>query len=253
MAQLVVARFGAESEEYDGDPRQRFEIGSVTKLFTARLLVLLEAEGVVRREERVTGWRLNATYEQLARHRAGLPRTPRRMWRGALRNPDDPWAGLTIDDLRASLPVPPRPRWFRYSNFGAAILGHAVAERAGTTWEALVLERVPLPDTGLDGPVAQPHSRRGKPVPAWSFGAIAPAGAVRSTAADLVRFTRETTDWLGWMPGGDVRWHNGGTGGSSSFVGWDRRRRTGVVLLENRARAQRLTAHGQRLLAADVG
>src|SRR3712207_7094341 len=49
-------------------------------------------------------WRLqdHVTLERLAVHRAGLPRSPRRLWRHALRHPDDPWSRLTREDLRAS-------------------------------------------------------------------------------------------------------------------------------------------------------
>ena len=80
-----------------------------------------------------------------------------------------------------------RPR-IRYSNFGAALLGQALAARAGVPFEQLVEERVLRP-LGVqevwahDGPaVAQPHNRRGRPVAPWGFGAYAPAGCLRGTA-----------------------------------------------------------------------
>jgi CubicO group peptidase (beta-lactamase class C family) len=44
---------------------------------------------------------------------------------------------------------------------------------------------------------------------------------------------------LGWHilhgPSGDIVWHNGGTGGYRSFIGFDPAKRTGVVLLTNSA------------------
>ena len=240
------------------DPSARFEIGSVTKLFTGRLLRTLADEGLLALDEPARdvlgpGWRLNArvTLESLARHRSGLPRTPRRAWRSFMRSGDDPWRAVGIDDLRRSLPPKlPRLRWFRYSNFGAALLGHALATRAGEPWEALLRSRITEP-LGLRsissvGAVAQPHRSRGKPVPPWTFDAVAPAGALRSTAEDLLAFLAAEDDRnLAWLHRGAVAWHNGGTGGSSAFVS----REPPIVLLTNSARAQQLTALGLRLAA----
>ncbi|HEY3186283.1 MAG TPA: serine hydrolase [Solirubrobacteraceae bacterium] len=156
-AGLLVARFGAEEDEIAAYGRlergARVEIGSVTKLFTARLLTLLVDEGTVRLDEPATaclgpGWRLggHATLERLACHRAGLPRLPRRAWRSVLRDGANPYRTLTVDDLRASLPPwLPRARWFRYSNFGAALLGHALAARTGVSWAGLIADRITAP------------------------------------------------------------------------------------------------------------
>ena len=58
-------------------------------------------------------------------------------------------------------------------------------------------ERIAAPlglrDTGTtldDGRLAQGHSRLGRPKPHWHFDALAGAGALRSTAADLIAFLR---------------------------------------------------------------
>ena len=258
------ARPGGIAASVDGEVQvagavasdDRFEIGSVTKVFNGQLLHVLAAEGVVRLDEPAReclgpGWRLDdrITLERLATHRSGLPRTPRRAWRSFRADGDDPWRAFSVEDLRGSLPpLLPRPRWFRYSNFGAALLGAALAARAGTPWRELVrqliLEPLELHDTGFEElPVAQPHTRRGRPTPPWTVDAMDPAGALRSTVGDLARFLAAAAESPSWMEDEGVRWHNGGTGGSSAFVSLD----PPVILLANAAIAQRLTALGLRL------
>lgn len=259
-AGIVVARFDAAEVETttfgEVAADDRFEAGSLTKLFTARLLELLVADGVVALDDPAAahlgpGWRLSprVTLERLATHRSGLPRLPRRVWRQMLRTPDDPYRDLPPEELRRSLPPRlPRPRTFRYSNFGYALLGHALARAAAQDWAALVQERICAPlglrDTGTGGDVAQPHDGRGRPVPPWTLNSVAPAGALRSTARDLVTFARAAPhEGLGWMREGDLRWHNGGTGGSSAFLSRDPAGR-GVVALANAAIADDLTRAG---------
>jgi serine-type D-Ala-D-Ala carboxypeptidase/endopeptidase len=145
-----------------------------------------------------------------------------------------------------------RPR-LRYSNFGAALLGQALAARLSVPYEQLVEERVLRP-LGVedvwarDGPpVVQPHNRRGRPVAPWSMGAYAPAGCLRGSARGALALStacmsplpamaeavalaltprsgsRMLEAGLGWLRspahrGARMWWHNGGTHGCRSFT-----------------------------------
>jgi CubicO group peptidase (beta-lactamase class C family) len=109
-------------------------------------------------------------------------------------------------------------------------------------------------------------SLKGKPVASWDFIALAGAGAIRSTADDLLTFvehqiTPESSPIAGaiklsqstrkpikngqiglaWLiiekDGRTVLWHNGGTGGYVSFMGFEPATRNAVVLLSNTADA----------------
>jgi serine-type D-Ala-D-Ala carboxypeptidase/endopeptidase len=241
-----------------------FELGSITKAVTGLLL----ADAVVRGEvaldtplaDCLPGARPQARIAlgDLASHTSGLPRLPLRLVRRkrALK-PVDPYADTTVAELVehvAAVRVRRRRR-IRYSNFGAALLGQALAARAGTPYEQLVEQRVlrPLGIEGVwarDAPqVAQPHDRRGRPVPPWTLGAYAPAGCLRGTAlgalalstaclrpppamADAValaltpRARRGPMECgLGWFRSPVARatrmwWHNGGTQGSRAFTGF---------------------------------
>ncbi|MFE7094861.1 serine hydrolase domain-containing protein [Streptomyces erythrochromogenes] len=298
MAEDVVEIRGAGSTgAVDGrtpGPDTLFEIGSVTKPFTALALACLASTGRAGLDEPLAdllpagtavpsrGGR-QITLQHLATHTSGLPRLPRGMLLPALLHPSkpDPYADCTADALLSGLAgtrlgAVPGKR-FRYSNLGAGLLGLALARRAGTDYESLITREICAPlgmtDTvvTVDGArsrrSAQGHSRRGRPVTAWNLADLAGAGALRSTATDLVAFVRAQWDggpqelaeairlsravehrtspfaWvhLGWMAhrlhprqGAHLQiWHNGGTGGFSSFVGFDPEKRLAVIALGN--------------------
>lgn len=289
-----------EVDRPDGGPcdgRTLFEIGSVTKVLTSLLLADAHLRGEVQLQTPLielvpSGWRVPAYAGEpirlwhLATHTAGLPRLPLR-WgavaRLTLTGHPDPYAEVTEQDLadalaRTTLRHRPGTGRLHYSNLGAGLLGNALARAAGVEdFEALLRARVTQPlglhDTVVRlGPdqrsrLAQGHSARGRAVPPWSLPTLAGAGAVRSTAADLLGFldafrrddhrlseamalTLEPRasgrTGLGWMLAptrdGRLAWHNGGTGGYRSFVGYRTDGALGVVVLTNAARSVDATA-----------
>jgi CubicO group peptidase (beta-lactamase class C family) len=118
----------------------------------------------------------------------------------------------------------------------------------------------------MRGRLAAGHNQAGYAVPNWDLPALAGAGALRSTVNDMLTFlqanmkppatavgralaeTHTPRHPLGAAPGriglgwhirpssrGDIVWHNGGTGGYHSFIGFDPARGIGVVVLHNSA------------------
>jgi serine-type D-Ala-D-Ala carboxypeptidase/endopeptidase len=279
-----------------------FEIGSITKLFTSTLLVDMARDGLVALHDPVqellpAGMIVPVrgrpiTLEDLACHGSGLPRLPRGLLRPAFtRERRDPYARLDAERLgralaRTSARREPGAKW-AYSNLGAGLLGFALAQRAGCSYDELVRSRISNPlglrDTGTDvdqGRLAGGHSRLGRPRPHWHFDALAGAGALRSNVADLLTFLRlhageppgpladavaemqrprlrrgRMSFGLGWviMPGAsrlpfELLIHDGGTAGFRSLVALSPERRLAVVVLANRVRS----VHGlaMRLLKA---
>lgn len=271
------------------DAGTTFQIGSVTKVFTALLLADAVHRGEVDLEQPLASLIPEVathprgrpiTLMDLATHCSGLPRLPPGLWRQALGNRTDPYATFTPDRLVQALARPPRrpptPR-AHYSNFGAGVLGEALGRAAGSTYEQLVGTRIAGPlgmdDTGTAagvdaGTAALGHTRRGRPTNDWQMSALAGAGALRSSAADLLLFLaahlqpddsplaaplrtvmpprrpagRNLHVALGWFVlerrgAGPLWWHNGGTGGFFSFVGMDPEARTAVAVLTNSARS----------------
>ncbi len=271
----------------------RFEIGSVTKVFTALALAQRASCGAVDLDQPVrqllpdgtavpSRGGAEITLAHLATHTSGLPRLPKGLLRRALTlpAPTDPYADCTPEFIYAGLGstrlrATPGQR-FRYSNLGCGLLGMALAAQAGSGYETLVTEQVTGP-LGLtrsdftDHDLAQGHTRRAKPTSLWHLNALAGAGALRSTVSDLLimlraqldggpgdlaaalRLTRQvrhpvtpfTWTHLGWhglrlhrrFGSAEQIWHNGGTGGFRSWVGFIPEKRAGVVVLSNTARS----------------
>ena len=257
-----------------------FEIGSVTKTFTATLLADAVLKKSVRLDQPVAdllpGWTLPSgtkiTLEAIATQRSGLPRMPGNF---APADPANPYADYTEDKLKAFLTGYELPREpgakYEYSNLGFALLGTALAHHAKTSYGAL-LQQIAFGPLGMSDSavvateaqrphLAPGHNEQGKSAKNWDLDAFAPAGAIRSTGNDMLKYLkanmaavpdtamalaqspRAAIDeggnriGLAWMTTGKsgVVWHNGMTGGYASYVGFTADRKHGVVILTNAA------------------
>lgn len=187
-----------------------FEIGSITKTFTALLL----ADAVLKREltlddpvEAALGQRLRDAegqplrWRDLATHRSGLPRLPGNF---APARSEDPYADYTEASLRAFLDRwradVPRDRRWTYSNLGFGLLGLALGRALGTPYPALletrVLKPLGLQDLRLsltqapDTRVLPGHNEQGQPLAAWTFDTLAPAGGLVGPVTALARYAQ---------------------------------------------------------------
>lgn len=267
------------------DENTLFEIGSITKVFTALSLVRLQEQGKLKLSDKLQsllpdvlvpkGSNREITLEDLASQVSGLPRLPDNLKPADINNPyadysqGQLWSFLTAYKL-------PRPvgSEYEYSNLGVGLLGDALSYKTGQSYEklvqSLVIQPLKLKDTGINlspeqfkrfatghaGQLAVPH---------WDFMALAGAGALRSSAADMVSFVSQAmaaqpsalsssfqesfkvrhetgapnlSIALGWhILGKDqqkqVYFHDGGTGGFLSFVGFNPASKQGVVALAN--------------------
>ncbi|MEL7989461.1 serine hydrolase domain-containing protein [Streptomyces albidoflavus] len=295
----VVSPRGTVLAAQGAGPGGDFEIGSVSKGVTGLLYADALARGEVAPETTLgellplgNAPAANVTLRSLSTHRSGLPRLPAsaRPWRRTLalwRHGTNPY-GETLTHLRhQARGVPlgkPRPR---YSNLGFALLGHALARAAGTTYAQLLQHRLATP-LGLDclyapdtaarlRPGALPgRSRGGRPRQPWTGEGLGPAGGIRASLADMARLTAALLDGsaagvgaldpvapfgagarigAAWITveidGRPVTWHNGGTGGFRSWLGLDRARGTGLVVLS--ATAAPVDRQGFALLAEYSG
>ena len=192
----------------DGDTV--FEIGSVTKVFTALLLADMVARGEVALDDPVSkylpqevrmprrGGR-DITLQDLATHTSALPRLPSPF---TPKNPANPYADYSVEDLYRFLSSHELRRdigsQYEYSNLGGGLLGHVLARRAGMDYESLVRARITGPlgmnDTRIaltpemKSRLASGHNERLAPVANWDLPTLAGAGALRSTVNDLLKF-----------------------------------------------------------------
>lgn len=194
-------------------PDTVFEIGSITKVFTGLLLAQAVVEGRVALDDRISRYLpvevvlppdvAVITLGQLATHTSGLPRLPADL---SPANASDPYADYSTTSLHASLQncklTGPAPQPAAYSNLGIGLLGHLLTCVYGVSYEDLLREKITRPlgltdtvitlDASQQARLAKPHSGS-QGVTNWTFDAMAGAGAIRSTAADLLRFVERLT------------------------------------------------------------
>ena len=128
------------------------------------------------------------------------------------------------------------------------------------------------------------HNDKLVTVPNWDLPALAGAGALRSSVNDMLTFLAANLGYvksplapamaamlsvrrptgapgggeigLGWLitkPSEDeIVWHNGGTGGYRSFIGYDAKSRVGVVVLSNTFTGSGVDDIGMHLLDSHV-
>lgn len=272
------------------DGNSVFDIGSITKVFTAILLAEMVLDGEVNLDDPVQKFLPSSvrvpqrngrqiTLAHLAMHNSGLPRDPANV--GPDPGPNS-YAQFTVERMYGFLSGYSLPRdpgaGQEYSNVGVGLLGHALSLAAGEPFEQLEQERVWTPlglhHTGITmTPWMRAHlaighaSSGGATVPNWNSPAIASAGAMRSTANDLLDFLWASihadssplgramafTQRSHLAPGASAArpliWgrrstatdtifgHTGGTGGYRTRIGFLRLRGVGAVVLTNSGNA----------------
>ena len=276
---VAAARVNGDEVTFAGtgaDEHTEFEIGSITKTFTAALFADAIDRGEVEADTRLgevwpdlEGKVAEVTLESIAMQRSGLPpQEPAPSFGDGVMSVlsryihTDPYRGNAADIVASLSEVEvgePEPE---YSNYGFAVLGQAIAEATGQDYSDLVRDRLtePLgmnetfvPDTA-EG-LTHGFTASGLPAAPWTMNGSAPAGSIRSTTHDLSLWLRAVSDGtapgaeatepradfeddrIGWAwfttthDGSTITWHNGGTGGFRSYLGFDRETGDGIIVL----------------------
>ncbi|HET9330672.1 MAG TPA: serine hydrolase domain-containing protein [Steroidobacteraceae bacterium] len=270
-------------------PDSIFEIGSISKTFTGLVLAQMLEQRKVQLKEPVRALLPPGTVPKpdgeeitlldLITHHSGLPRLPDNFNPA---DPNDPYADYRAAELYGFLRqrgvAKPADAGFLYSNLGVGLLGQALANRAGMSYAQLVAEEVTGPLHLADTTVVlsgeqrarliQGYSADARPTHTWELDALAGAGALHSTAADMLGYLeanlhppraaagasgaartlgtaievshelradagseRIAFAWLFDTQRGEY-WHNGSTGGYTSFAFFNPKGDyAGVVLL----------------------
>jgi len=218
------------------------------------------------------GMKINLVH--LATHTSALPGMPSNFNPA---DPNNPYASYSVQSMYEFLSQCTLKRdigsKYEYSNLAMGLLGHILALKAGMSYEELIGQRIAQP-LGMESTVimltpdlkkklAKPHNAKGE-VYLWDLPTLAGAGAIRSSADDMLTFlyanmglkksdllpamemahesrvnteSKEMTVGLGWhiRDNGKTRivWHNGGTGGFRTFAGFVKEKKMGVVVLSN--------------------
>ncbi len=213
-SRVVAYGLGAADRRLDGN--SVFEIGSITKTFTATVLADMVRRGEVRLDEPIAKYlpasaripKRNGkeiTFIDLSTQSSGLPRMPTNF---APKNAANPYADYDADRLFAFLGGYELPRdigsQFEYSNLGIGLLGVTLAARDGVRYEAMLRRRV-LDPLGMSDTrikltpeslerLAPGHNSAGMPAANWDLDALAGAGAIRSTVNDMLKYLAANLD-----------------------------------------------------------
>ncbi len=299
-----VYAFGSKQLDKDQAPDGDtiYEIGSMSKAFTGTLLADMANRGIVKLDDPVQSL-LPADVKlkefeghtirlvDLASQSSGLPRMPDNF---APRDAANPYADYTAENLYAFLrgyQLARAPGTYEYSNLGMGLLGHLLAQKAGKSYEDLLVERICTPlkmnDTRVKlnddqkSRLAKPYNGDRLPEHNWDLDVFVAAGGIRSSVNDMLKLLTVATSgekgavtdalhkaWeqqigppentqrvaLAWHIAGDgvTLWHNGMTGGYSSVMFIHSPTKKAVVLLCNTA-TQTTTAAGEKIIQAMLG
>lgn len=262
-----------------------FEIGSISKTFTGLILARMVEQNKVKLDAPVRELLPPGTVAKpdggeitlldLVTQHSGLPRMPDNFHPA---DPQDPYVDYRAANLyefmaKHGVSKPANPG-FNYSNLGLGLLGQALSNRAGMPYPELLKVEVTGPlalkDTVVklapqqENRFTPGHDAKHRDVHAWNLDALAGAGAIRSTAGDLLTYLEaqlhpgQVKDptlasalklshelradagptmqigfaWLFETKTGNF-WHNGGTGGYSSYALFNPAEDYAVVVLFN--------------------
>lgn len=207
--------------------------------------------------------------KHLLNHSSGLPRLPEN-YLSQIKDKQNPYASYGNEQLLKSLhtsKLKTKPgTQTAYSNYGYGVLGYILEQVYQQPLEQLlntklqsVLNLSPVSFKTIPGMV-QGYDEQMKAVPAWEFRAMAGAGAIKTTLSATAAFLQQQliaqdkavqlsqtvidkniepqTAWA-WQVNAlknqadTLIWHNGMTGGFSSFYGFFKQKKTGLLMLSN--------------------
>jgi D-alanyl-D-alanine-carboxypeptidase/D-alanyl-D-alanine-endopeptidase len=192
------------------DGNSVFEIGSISKVFTATVLAELVKEGRLKLDDPVQKYLpasvhvparngKQITLGNLSEQNSGLPRMPSNFHP---KDPSNPYADYTVQQMYEfvsgyELTRDPGER-FEYSNLGVGLLGHALSLAVAQpyeqmerlrVWEPLAMTHTAITLTPwMKEHLALGHDAQGNMVPNWDLPTLAGAGAIRSTMIDMLKF-----------------------------------------------------------------
>jgi CubicO group peptidase (beta-lactamase class C family) len=198
-------------------PATRFRMGSITKTFTAALVLQCRDDGLLDLDDPISAHlpvsaHGELTIRRLLSHTSGLQREPYGDVWDALQLPD---VDSLLADLGQAERVLPAARRYHYSNLGMSLLGHLVARLRGGTWAELLTAKI-LDPLGLHeislgpgpgaavGYLVDAYSDHVQPEPPTDLGGVAPAGQLWSSATDLARWAAFLADPSTMDPDGRV-------------------------------------------------
>ncbi len=192
-----------------------FEVGSVTKVFTATLLAHFVLNKTLALDEPINAYlniklkdNIQITFRQLANHSSGLPRLPANFQLGAMLSPANPYKSYDKTKLETYLSeqlrlTHPQGEKSDYSNLGSALLAYTLCQKTGKDYQQLLQEIIFAPYAMMNSttnredivnPFVKGLDAKGKETDHWDLGAMEGAGSILSTVEDLSKFALAQMD-----------------------------------------------------------
>lgn len=193
------------------DENTLFEIGSITKTFTATLLAYYVNEHKVSLSDPITKYLPDSvaankelkdiTLVMLSNHTSGLAGLPDNFWPNAS-DPLNPYKdynrSLMFSYLKSCKPDTTAGAQYNYSNLGVSLLANILEHVSGKSFEQMVEEVICKPlhmsstvqhmNDALKKRFVSVYSDKGIPTTAWDLDAFAGAGALHSSVHDLLLY-----------------------------------------------------------------
>jgi CubicO group peptidase (beta-lactamase class C family) len=195
------------------DGNTLFEIGSITKTFTATLLADLVVKGKLSLDDPINKYLPDSipalqyngvpiTIKALSNHTSGLPRIPIDLFVGS--DPANPYIhydnARLFNFLKRVKLSREQGKQYEYSNLAVGILGVILERVSGKSYEQLLQQHICKPlgmkNTrisllpGDSSKFATGHNPQGKPTASWEFQSLAAAGGIRSSVNDMLIYAR---------------------------------------------------------------
>ena len=187
-----------------------YEIGSISKTFTASLLALAVLEGKVKLSDPVNKYlpkdipplQFNnkpITLQSLSNHTSGLPYMPTNLNNTDSFNLFKDYDNKALFDLLKTFKLTREAgEQYEYSNVAVGLLGVILERVYNKTYEQLVADKITrpliMPFTSQNlkqqytNLYAKGHDGNGNTKPGWDFKSIAAAGALHSNVSDLLKY-----------------------------------------------------------------
>ena len=293
--------FGADGEiPYES---HGYEIGSMTKTFVGVMLAKNIHEGKMSLDDPLSKYvdgldtsKYYPTLKRLVTHTAGYGGIPitrldiakfmlNDIFKGSMNGGKLPPFNMDLERMTKLLretTVEDKDYPWKYSNFGVGVLGYAIGVVSGKGyWDTMndfLQNELGLMQTftgNSPNKILQGYDRKNRNIGNWEWGNdhMAPAGDLRSTAADILAYaqmnmneekpylamahkkyaslSKKYDQGLGWLQDADN--HNiisgmGGTGAFSSFLAVDKQKKVACTLLTNYLLLDGLLTFGKSIL-----
>lgn len=215
---VFIYHYGTESKKSQQtlNDSSLFEIGSITKIFTASLVSILVEENLLNYDSTLNSYfdkkyrnkyLDTLTIRNLVQHTANLPKMPVDF--GAHEKElNNPYAHYTKKQLLnfykkyRPIPLGKKDSRYMYSNVSYGLLEIAIEKVCGKDYESILNEKILAP-MGMNNTFAaydkkekskknltKAYSRNGQKVPHWDFQSFTASEGLKSNVTDLITFLK---------------------------------------------------------------